>query len=707
MSAKIEIDVIVNTPAAAAKLQNVQKEIAKTATAANKLDSTIGTSISNGANKAGQSIFNLTEKLRGLQSSVFTEKDRGKIAAYNKEIVETQEEITTLSTVGTSSFGNLGAGAGKAFSALRTVANILPGIGIAGLLEFAAGPIIEYVTSLFTASEAVRKLAAENKKFSESLNKVQEAGTSTGLQLQSFVAIARDQTQSIETRNEALKSANKILGEHGQQLTLVNIATKGVTEEINKFTQATIQAALANKYSDRAADLLIQQKDAAKAYGKELSKLNELKKKVQSTTSLTGEERVTADFGRTAEQTKKVVLLADAYKGITKELNNVSAGLQEAQLQAAKLFGELGTKTKPDGTEGFLDKNEVETIASTLEKLRLKLAEINQEQALLGINADDYKKKISAVLSTATTLVTKFKVDPKSTLISKLLIGDGSSSLSGIESVATTRIKESIRRIRIGLKNELIAAPIDIPIGTSESNFKDYTDAVKAGLILRLKALKIPFNPLDNAEGLQKQLDDAQARLEKFRQDVTDILQNTFQNAAVAVGEVIGKALGGGGISSLFDGLFTAIGSGLKSLGTYLIKTYLLIELLEKIKFKNPALGVAVGVALVALGSLITARINKSAAFADGGYVSGRGGPRSDSIPAMLSNGEFVIKAATVSKLGLGFLNQLNNGGAVGTVAGIEAGLGVVQQVYVTGRIQGKDILLSSDRAQASKNRNT
>ena len=36
--------------------------------------------------------------------------------------------------------------------------------------------------------------------------------------------------------------------------------------------------------------------------------------------------------------------------------------------------------------------------------------------------------------------------------------------------------------------------------------------------------------------------------------------------------------------------------------------------------------------------------------FADGGMVSGPGGPRDDKIPAMLSNGEAVIPAASVSK---------------------------------------------------------
>jgi hypothetical protein len=47
---------------------------------------------------------------------------------------------------------------------------------------------------------------------------------------------------------------------------------------------------------------------------------------------------------------------------------------------------------------------------------------------------------------------------------------------------------------------------------------------------------------------------------------------------------------------------------------------------------------------------------------ASGGYISGPGGPRDDKIPAMLSNGEFVIQASAVKKFGAGFLNMLNQG---------------------------------------------
>lgn len=65
----------------------------------------------------------------------------------------------------------------------------------------------------------------------------------------------------------------------------------------------------------------------------------------------------------------------------------------------------------------------------------------------------------------------------------------------------------------------------------------------------------------------------------------------------------------------------------------------------------------AISNASSALGSLGT-----PSGHATGGYISGRGTGTSDSIPAMLSSGEFVIKASSVKKYGTNFLNAVNDG---------------------------------------------
>ncbi len=61
---------------------------------------------------------------------------------------------------------------------------------------------------------------------------------------------------------------------------------------------------------------------------------------------------------------------------------------------------------------------------------------------------------------------------------------------------------------------------------------------------------------------------------------------------------------------------------------------------------------------------------------AGGGYIKGPGSGTSDSIPAMLSNGEYVIRSAAVDRIGIATLNRLNrvghfaDGGYVGSGGG-------------------------------------
>ncbi len=68
-----------------------------------------------------------------------------------------------------------------------------------------------------------------------------------------------------------------------------------------------------------------------------------------------------------------------------------------------------------------------------------------------------------------------------------------------------------------------------------------------------------------------------------------------------------------------------------------------------------------------------------TARFAEGGFVFGPGGPRDDKIPAMLSNGEFVINAGA-TKRNRGLLEAINasryaDGGVVGSAGGAGNGM--------------------------------
>lgn len=70
--------------------------------------------------------------------------------------------------------------------------------------------------------------------------------------------------------------------------------------------------------------------------------------------------------------------------------------------------------------------------------------------------------------------------------------------------------------------------------------------------------------------------------------------------------------------------------------------------------------------------------------MAEGGSIFGPGGPKDDKIPAMLSNGEFVVRAAAVSKYGRQMLEAINNGSFDQKFANPMARTGVVDPSSVS-----------------------
>ncbi|WP_374338595.1 hypothetical protein [Leeia sp.] len=104
------------------------------------------------------------------------------------------------------------------------------------------------------------------------------------------------------------------------------------------------------------------------------------------------------------------------------------------------------------------------------------------------------------------------------------------------------------------------------------------------------------------------------------------------------------------------------------------------------IPYVGPGLAIAAMVAMVAAVMALLGNVKK---FAAGGLVSGAGTATSDSIPARLSAGEYVVRAAAVRQVGVAFLDSLNGlsgwaqgpqfkGGALAFAAG-----GLVPEVKV------------------------
>ena len=107
-------------------------------------------------------------------------------------------------------------------------------------------------------------------------------------------------------------------------------------------------------------------------------------------------------------------------------------------------------------------------------------------------------------------------------------------------------------------------------------------------------------------------------------------------------------------------------------------------------------------------GALVAAQMQAAKGgalqFATGGYVSGAGTSTSDSIPSMLSNGEYVLNAQAVQAIGRPTLNMLNSGAISGLASGGSVGggtdVGIRPSSNVTLNVSALDASSFSDFLQ-------
>ncbi|SDR19158.1 phage tail tape measure protein, lambda family [Paraburkholderia fungorum] len=94
-------------------------------------------------------------------------------------------------------------------------------------------------------------------------------------------------------------------------------------------------------------------------------------------------------------------------------------------------------------------------------------------------------------------------------------------------------------------------------------------------------------------------------------------------------------------------------------------------------------------------GATVTAGESSAVYAATGGHVTGPGSATSDSIPAWLSNGEYVMSAAAVQRIGIGNLDAANSGRSVHGAARFASG-GYVGAASSTTSSRGGDISISA-----------
>ena len=136
---------------------------------------------------------------------------------------------------------------------------------------------------------------------------------------------------------------------------------------------------------------------------------------------------------------------------------------------------------------------------------------------------------------------------------------------------------------------------------------------------------------------------------------IPDVISNVWDKVVEWVKGVPAKIVGafsgiGASIKGVFDGAIDGVKNAFKTGLNWIIgKINSLIKGVNKVSGMIPGIG----------DSFKIGELDK---FAQGGHVRGRGTGTSDSIPAMVSNGEYVVKANAVRNIGLANMELINQG---------------------------------------------
>jgi hypothetical protein len=175
------------------------------------------------------------------------------IKAIDKSVGQSQRNVGNYSSAFTG-------GLGKVFGALRNIAYILPGVGLAGLLGFLVDPIINLTKKLLTAGGAIDAFKEKAKLLDETLDDSQLKDASK--KVEEVGAAFELAKTGVISNDEALKVYNTTLGDTFGKANSLTDAEKKYQENSENFIKATLFRAAAMKALEKASESALKAVEA-------------------------------------------------------------------------------------------------------------------------------------------------------------------------------------------------------------------------------------------------------------------------------------------------------------------------------------------------------------------------------------------------------------------------------------------------------------
>jgi hypothetical protein len=570
-------------------------------------------------------------------------------------VANSAAQITNSAATNTSAVATEGMAVAQETAAVATTASsaalgvfktalIATGIGVfavgLGLLIANWGKISEAIGFTNKNLENYKDITAEAAK-----NSAEEV-----TKLRILYQVSQDQTESLKTRNKAVDELQKLYPAYFGNLSNEAILAGNAKTKYEELTQSIIAKARAEASVGKITELYSTDK-----YQKALSQVNTLNDTLERAkkTGISAADAISLNMG-----------FASAFKPGTKEFEGAfdlfQKKLKERNSEAIKTVDDIDNQAKNiiksfnaggivdaviggDKTGGKKATTQVETVKSVLEDLKKNLTGLDIKADVTGANV--LEEKIKTIQDAIIKLRTNLKVKPGDNVLSEL--NDQLSILKFQRPV----IPISFNRKQFYSEQKKLI-----------EDANQVSDKAPTKLIIPVQLKQYQTDKAKEDKSNQDRLKAA----EEFAKQINDIVSGSLADLATTFASGLVDIFSGGSFKdTLLSGL-SSIGKALQEIGKQFIAAGVKVAIFKKLLFKNPILAIAAGVGLALIGATLEKSVQKKLdsgnGYARGGRVRGPGTSTSDSIPAMLSDGEYVIKASTVRKYGSSFFDNLNSG---------------------------------------------
>jgi hypothetical protein len=438
---------------------------------------------------------------------------------------------------------------------------------------------------------------------------------------------ASEVTATAGPTDAAAKAALALLEKQLQDELAIHRAYAKQTEQVDKEMFEAGEISLAEYYDRR--------RTAVKAEtGEEVSILE------QGLAAAKGAVDKAAAAKAKAETPKDVDKQEAARLQALAKVDELQTKITELQISSSTKIHALDTeefKKREENQQKILEFHKLidTTQGKTLDAAKQEIQIESAKMAIILRQAGESEKQVQAELARYALLKTAqatFEEDQKA----------GASALKDIADQKAA-IEDRVAN------GQLFQVQADQQIRDLERSRLPQLQAIADQLVEQAK-LTGDIQKIQSAEDFQKQVNQMATASNQVGQQVAQLKQNIQGSLTSGFANLFTSLVGGTmSVANAFKSLASSVLNSLSQMAAQMLAQLILTKLLKS------ALGGFSG------GGLVPS-VGGSGAFAEGGLIRGPGGPKSDSIPARVSPGEYIVKADAVSAFGVSNLEAINRG---------------------------------------------